>query len=80
MPELGIAIDEGKDSPFIWAANEDRADFKRLIEIEEGADSREDDMDELVKSPGTIVISAYAPVKGIDSRVTLNHSKCGAIS
>lgn len=67
MAKLGIAIDGGKDS-LSMATNVDPNNAKRLIPINE--EDSGDDIDEVVKSPGTLVISAYAPVPDIRCKVT----------
>jgi len=67
MTELGIAVDGGKDS-LSMSANVDPSDARKLIRVNE--EGLEDDDDETVKSPGTLVISAYAPVEDIRCKVT----------
>lgn len=67
MAELGIAVDGGKDS-LSMSANVDPCNAKRLAHV--SSESSEDDMDETVRSPGTLVISAYAPVLDIRCKVT----------
>lgn len=69
MTELGIAVDGGKDS-LSMSANVDPANAKRLLNIDDESTNEEDDADETVKSPGTLVISAYAPVEDINCKVT----------
>lgn len=67
MAELGIAVDGGKDS-LSMATNVDPVNARRLIQVNE--EDSGDDIDEIVKSPGTLVISAYAPVPDIRCKVT----------
>lgn len=67
MSQLGIAVDGGKDS-LSMSTNVDPSQSKKLLKVE--ADESEDDIDEIVKSPGTLVISAYAPVEDIYCKVT----------
>lgn len=67
MVQLGIAVDGGKDS-LSMSANVDPCNAKKLVKVtNEGS---EDDIDETVRSPGTLVISAYAPVPDIRCKVT----------
>lgn len=66
MSKLGIAVDGGKDS-LSMLTNVDPSDARKLINVSEES---EDDSDEVVKSPGTLVISAYAPVEDIRCKVT----------
>lgn len=65
MIELGIAVDGGKDS-LSMSAHVDPSNAKYLMEVAD----QSDDIDEVVKSPGTLVISAYAPVPDIRRKVT----------
>lgn len=65
MCELGIAVDGGKDS-LSMSAHVDPKNSKYLMEVSDESD----DIDEIVKSPGTLVISAYAPVPDIRCKVT----------
>lgn len=67
MAQLGIAIDGGKDS-LSMSTNVDPSQSKKLVSVD--CDESEDDIDEIVKSPGTLVISAYAPVEDINCKVT----------
>lgn len=67
MVELGIAVDGGKDS-LSMSANVDPCNAKKLVKV--SSEGSEDDIDETVKSPGTLVISAYAPVPDIRCKVT----------
>lgn len=70
MAKLGIAVDGGKDS-LSMSANVDPVNARKLISVNtDGDDVSEDDVDETVKSPGTLVISAYAPVPDIRCKVT----------
>lgn len=70
MAELGIAVDGGKDS-LSMSAVVDPANASRLVQLPANEISNEDeDAVEMVKSPGTLVISAYAPVPDIRCRVT----------
>lgn len=68
MSELGIAVDGGKDSLSMSTVVDPR-DSRKLASVSGGEDS-EDDIDEIVKSPGTLVISAYAPVPDIRCKVS----------
>lgn len=68
MGKLGIAVDGGKDSLSMSTVVDPR-NSRKLMNVGEGEDS-EDDIDETVKSPGTLVISAYAPVPDIRCKVT----------
>lgn len=67
MAELGIAVDGGKDS-LSMSAHVDPQSATKLMKVT--CDDSEDDTDETVKSPGTLVISAYAPVPDIRCKVT----------
>lgn len=67
MSRLGIAVDGGKDS-LSMSTNVDPSQARKLINVE--GDECEDDTNEIVKSPGTLVISAYAPVEDIHCKVT----------
>lgn len=70
MCNLGIAVDGGKDS-LSMSANVDPRNSKRLMNVNgSNSDDSEDETDEIVKSPGTLVISAYAPVEDIRCKVT----------
>lgn len=75
MRELGIAVDGGKDS-LSMSANVDPKNASKLGRCTGSADSASDENDdddesvETVKSPGTLVISAYAPVPDIRCKVT----------
>jgi phosphoribosylformylglycinamidine synthase len=73
MNKLGIAVDGGKDS-LSMSAVVDPADARRLVQLptyeEKEAEQSADDAVETVKSPGTLVISAYAPVPDIRRKVT----------
>lgn len=67
MAILGIAVDGGKDS-LSMSTIVDPANAKKIAPIVN--DDQEDDVVEIVKSPGTLVISAYAPVPDINCKVT----------
>lgn len=79
MARLGIAVDGGKDSLSMSATVDPKNASKiagNLADVEAGDgdgdhdDDQEDDPVEVVKSPGTLVISAYAPVPDIRCKVT----------
>lgn len=81
MSQLGIAVDGGKDS-LSMSALVDPSDARRLVQLPQeqqpagaAGDEKEleqstDEASEVVKSPGTLVISAYAPVPDINCKVT----------
>ena len=74
MSQLGIAVDGGKDS-LSMSASVDPSAAQKLVKLSSEGDQNEegeeeDDSVEVVKSPGTLVISAYAPVPDIRCKVT----------
>lgn len=74
MRDLGIAVDGGKDS--LSMAVKVKADPSQ--HRHPSKDNKDNKESEIVKSPGTLVISAYAPVPDVRVKVTPEVKKPGS--